>query len=164
MNLARQGAHQSDECTRQARKIFEDKNRNPDHLLNAAEYISLVKMFLRSFEEVFIIVDALDEASEKESIVGTVIDLLTLSQNPNDVKSRKPHVKVLLTSREDFQVSRILRQLTYLRMNLHDNVHDDVEAYVRMDTQNRILAGKLKLRNKDLGSQIQDTVITRAGT
>jgi hypothetical protein len=128
------------------------------------EYISLIKIFLRSFEQVFIIIDALDEAPEKGSIVETVLDLLSLSQNQYDAKSRKPCVKVLLTSREDFEVSRILRHLTYLRVNLHERVHDDVEVYVRMDTQNRILAGKLKLRNKELGSHIQDTIISRAGT
>jgi hypothetical protein len=72
MTLARQGAQQSDECSRQAQQIFEEKGKDSDRPLHTAEYMSLVKTFLGTFKHVFIIVDALDEASEKESIVKVV--------------------------------------------------------------------------------------------
>jgi len=162
MTLARQGAQQSDECFNQAQQIFEEKNKDSDRPLNTAEYISLVKTFLRTFEQVFVIIDALDEASEKGSIVEAVTDLLNLPQGSSDLKPRL--VKVLLTSREDLQVSRILRSVPYLRLGLDESIHGDVELYVKMDIQSRILAGQLKLRNKDLASQIYTTIISRAGT
>jgi hypothetical protein len=77
MTLARQGAQKSDECFLQAQQIFEEKNKDSDRPLNIAEYVSLVKTFLRMFEQVFIIIDALDEASEKGRIVEVVTDLLS---------------------------------------------------------------------------------------
>lgn len=162
MTLARQGAQQSDECLRQAQQLFEEKNKDSARPLNIAEYISLVKTFLGTFEQVFVIIDALDEASEKDSIVAAAIDLLSLPQGSTDLKPYQ--VKVLLTSREDFQIRRILLPVPYVRLALDESIHEDVELYVKMDIQRRILAGQLKLRNKDLASQIYTMIISRAGT
>jgi hypothetical protein len=164
MTLARQGAHHSDECSRQAQQIFEEKTKDSDRSLNTAEYISLVKTFLRTFEQAFIVIDALDEASEKESIVETVTDLLSLHRGDPDVKPRIPRVKVLLTSREDLQVSRILGPVSYMRLSMHGSIQADVEFYVKTEIQRRVLAGKLKLRNSNVASQIYDAIISRAGT
>ena len=164
MNLAREGAHKSDECLRQAQQTFEEKNKDSGRSLNIAEYASLIKTFLRAFEQVFIVIDALDEASEKESILETVTELLSLSQDSHDEKIPSPRVKVLLTSREDVQVKNILKLVPHLRLSMHGSIHGDVELFVKMEIQRRILAGKLKLRNKDLAFQIHDRIISRAGT
>jgi hypothetical protein len=125
MTLARQGAQQSDECSRQAQQIFEEKGKDSDRPLHTAEYMSLVKTFLRTFKHVFIIVDALDEASEKESIVKVVKNLLNLPQDSSDLKPRL--VKVLLTSREDVQVGRILQSVPYSCLRLDEIIHEDVD-------------------------------------
>lgn len=162
MTLARQGAQQSDECLRQAQQLFEEKNKDSDRPLNVAEYISLVKTFLGTFDQVFVIIDALDEASDKESIVEAAIDLLNLPKGSANLNSGL--VKVLFTSREDFQIRRILQSVSYVRLALDESIHEDVELYVKMDIQRRISAGQLKLRNKDLASQIYTTIISRAGT
>jgi hypothetical protein len=167
MNLAREAAYQSDQCAHYAQKVFEDKSREPDSTLNTAEYISLLKAFLGIFEHAFIVVDALDEAAEKESIVETVTNLLSLSQESSATKPKKSSIKVLLASREVFQVHRIVWSLAHVRasrLSLHEMIHEDVEFYVKMEIQSRLLIGKLKLRNKELVVQIQDTIIQRAGT
>lgn len=162
MTLARQGAQQSDRCFRHAQHIFKEKNEDSERPLNTAEYLSLVKTFLGAFEQVFIIIDALDEASEKGSIVEAVRDLLFLPQDSFNLKPRP--VKVLLTSREDLQVRRILPLVPYLRLGLDESMHEDVELYVKIDVQRRVLAGQLKLRDRDLASKIHATIVSRAGT
>jgi len=164
MNLARQGAQRSDECSRQAEQIFEEKTKDSDRPLNLEEYVALVKRFLGAFEEVFIVIDALDEASEKESILNIVTEFLSPPQDSSEVKIQIPRVKVLMTSREDLQIRSNLERVSHLHFSMHESIPEDVAFYVKMDVQRRISDRKLKLRNKSLASQICDMIIDRAGT
>ena len=163
MNLTRQLFHYSEGSARRAKRIYDEKARDSERTFNDHEYLSLLQACLNDFRHIFIVVDALDEASEKEEIAESIGQILRTTSQGADFGGCI--VKILLTSREDAQVRRVLRQYEPLRVTLDENgIQEDIEHFIAHTIHAKLASGKMKLRDGDLITQISKTVQSRAGT
>ncbi|EKD17225.1 uncharacterized protein L3040_008869 [Drepanopeziza brunnea f. sp. 'multigermtubi'] len=166
MSLATQMVYQSENCFQYAQKLYREKTKDSERVLNTSEYASLVKVFFKEFDQTFVAVDALDEASDKAAIAHALKDMLGLSPKPSNNNIGDPAVKIILTSREDKSIQRILAPsgTEYSQLTLEKNSRADVEGYVRSEVQARILSREIKLRDPELATVIERTITDRAGT
>ena len=94
-----------------------------------------------------VVVDALDESANPNDFAQTLHELtITIPLNTT--------IQVLATSREDLSVDRAIRPFSTSDLSLMSNMRSDISAYVAGEVASRISTGKLKLRNRDLASQI----------
>ena len=161
--LVRQLLDQSQGCIAQARDRYSQKNKDTTYTLNTREYISLIQHCFGNFEQVFLIVDALDELHEKGSILEILKCILTSWQFAN-AQLRIPSTKIMLTSRLDRHVQRVLHPLVSFQLSLEDNSHCDVQRFISEEITSRMISRKLKFRDNALQGDIQNTITNRAGT
>lgn len=155
MTITKQLLDQSPECLAHAKEVFEDNSNYPFH---PAKYVPLIEELMSRFREVLLLVDALDEASEKNQIAESLTSLHGFGKIKGIV------TKVIVTSRFDLHVERRYPEITSTRITLADNMRDDIDNYIKKELEVRMSQGSLKLRNKDLISSVLQQVGTRAGT
>jgi hypothetical protein len=128
--------------------------------------MSLIQSFVSELEQVFLIVDALDEAPEKDAFVELLKHLLTAETAPTaqPTATAKARMKMLVTSRLDNSLQRNLRSLCPSRLHLDETAHEDLKFFVASEIQARITSKKLKVRDKTLLTQIANTIKCRGGT
>lgn len=155
MTITKQMLDQSPACLEHAKNFYEDNSNYP---FNRTKYIPLIEEFISMFEEVLLLVDALDEASERERIA----DSLTYLHNYG--KSKAVTIKVLFTSRFDIQIERRYPVITSTRITLAENMREDIDNYIKKELETRLSKGSLKLRRKELLPSVQEQIGKRAGT
>jgi amino acid transporter len=158
MSLTRQLVESSPELLKHAKSIYDEKANNGDRPFNSSEYVALIESCLDCFEEVSVLCDALDEATEGEAIASTLARLSAYGVE------REIPVRILSTSRFDVQLERRHEQITKHRITLTENMKPDIKQYVDTDVEVRMTKGSLKLRDKTLSSLIKEQVALRAGT
>ncbi|KAF2816739.1 uncharacterized protein BDZ99DRAFT_492706 [Mytilinidion resinicola] len=162
--LTRQLLRQSPECQQKTRIIQKQKSKDFDCGPTNADCLTMMKSGILSLERTFIVVDALDEVSDKESISKMLKDILEMSVSSSEKGERTPAVNVLVASRADAIVDRILRPLRPYILTLEVGSRQDIEQFVEAEIEVRILSRKLKLRNTSLGQEIKEKILSRAGT
>ncbi|OAL56075.1 hypothetical protein IQ07DRAFT_187787 [Pyrenochaeta sp. DS3sAY3a] len=155
MTITKQLLDQSPECLAHAKEVYEENSNYPFH---RTEYVPLIEELMSRFEEILILVDALDEATEKDQIAESLTALHGFG------KSKGIVTKVILTSRFDLQVERRYPVITSTRITLAENMREDIDNYIKKELEVRMSQGSLKLRNKDLLSSVLQQVGMRAGT
>jgi hypothetical protein len=153
---------QAQRCVDHARDLFSQKNKDTTRAINTGEYIFLSQQCLAEFQQVFILVDALDEVHEKEGILD-ILNLLA-SWKSSDLQQRIPSIKIMLTSRLDRQIQRVIHPLASFQLDLGEKPLQDVRLYIKQEIGSRITTRKLKLRDDSLQREIQDAVTARSGT
>ncbi|KAF2467414.1 ankyrin [Lindgomyces ingoldianus] len=159
INVTRQILDTSPKCLQKAKELYEEKQkRSSGRTFNSSEYLPLIDSCLRDFREVFLILDALDEASEPLEIAEILSHMYELGYQHG------VSVKLLLTSRFDVQLEKLLGSIISSRVSLVDTTLPDIEYYVKVEMQERLREGILKVRDKELIPFIQSRVSNEAGT
>jgi len=162
--IIRQLLDQSEACRFHARDIYDKQTKESKSSLGISENLKLIQKFFQEFTRVFLVVDGLDEIPEKEDISEALKDFTKPSELSPLAESKVCSVNIILTSRLDMPIQRVLSQVISVHLVLGDNIHSDLELYVKEEIQSRIISKKLRLRDRNLGHLIQSTIINRAGT
>lgn len=156
MNIVKQIIDISPACLKKAKDFYKEKGKKLGLTLSGAEYLALVKSFLGEFDELSVIVDALDEAAEAD-LIADALKQIHASENAS--------VRVLLfTSRFDIRIERKYFSICSIRITLAENTRHDIEHCVETELLNRVTRGTIKLRDKGLITMIQAQIGLRAGT
>ena len=109
---------------------------------------------MSDFDEVTIVLDALDESQEPEEVIKI------LSSRFGDHQDRM--LSFIVTSRSELRIERILRPLVSTVIPLIDESHRDLKEYIEHSVDTLISTGALRLRNHTLADIIKDEVLNRA--
>jgi hypothetical protein len=163
--MARQLINQCPSCDIQAHRLFNDTNRYAKRPLSTSEYVPLIESLVSQLEQDLLIVDALDEAPEKDAFVEILKRLSTAETAPaaQGTATAKARMKILVTSRLDLSLERNLRSLCHSRLHLDETAHEGLNFFVESEIQARITSKKLKVRDKTLLTQISNTIKCRGG-
>ena len=142
-------------CLRKSKELYEEKKMSSGRIPNPSEYLTLIMSFLSEFEEVSIIVDALDEAAEGDDIMDALIKIRARKNIP---------IRVLFSSRFDIRIERKYTNIRWYRVVLAENSRDDIELYVEEELTRRVNKAAIKPRNRNLVQTIQSEICLRAGT
>lgn len=115
------------------RKEKEARDGFPPHTLSSAESISLISDIAK-LHNVFIVLDGFDEV-EAQQRIELAESLGSLLSDPNNL------VKVLITSRDDSQVTSLLSGARGLRIS-PDHNKDDIERLIRYRLEQSKTAGQ----------------------
>ena len=110
---------------------------------------------LPCFQDVFVIVDALDESDNFEAMVHVFGELLSSS-------SANKKVHILLTAREEIDIEKALGPLSPIRMSTSHNIQKDIHSFIASEVDDRIAQRKLKLRDVGLATKIKQSLICAA--
>ncbi|OBR03073.1 Ankyrin repeat protein [Colletotrichum higginsianum IMI 349063] len=172
-SAAAQFASQSDRCLTIAMQRFEKKDGHP---LRRQEYISLVESFICESNQVFIVVDGIDEignyrSEEKKSFVEILNQLLQQparmsNTSPRPIKGKR---KILITSREDSTVrSNLVEQsdsyVCDLESEYNNQLAADLRAFVFAELQRNLAARNLWLGSNELLAEIESRISETAVT
>jgi hypothetical protein len=113
-------------------------------LLSIDENISLLKQFCLKLEAVFVVIDALDECTDRGDFIHS---LLSLSEG-------NPKVKFYITSRYEVELERLMSPISSHSLALKDYMKSDIRTYLIAETSTRIAQGTLKLRQEGLSADI----------
>jgi len=158
MTMIRQLLEQSSQLVEIAKKIYDEKSHGGDRPFHSNDYNALLQSFISHFKNVYIMCDALDEATDSDEIASTLESLIAFGMQHDQ------QIKLLFTGRFDVQLERRHDLITSNRVALSENMKPDIEQYVDVEVSNRIRQGALKLRDQGLRPTIQKHVSTRAGT
>ena len=142
-------------CLKKSKELYEEKRASSGRIPSPSEYLTLIVSFLGEFDEVSIIVDALDEAAEGDDIMDALIKIRAKKGIP---------IRVIFSSRFDIRIERKYTNNWWYRVMLAENTRDDIELYVEEELTRRVNKAAIKLRNRDLVQAIQSEMCLRAGT
>ncbi|MCJ1379768.1 hypothetical protein MMC17_002871 [Xylographa soralifera] len=155
--IIRQFAEQSEVCMAELQKFHQD--HYPDGRSSLTPSIEGLCQLVRSMSEQFnnarIIIDALDEIEEKKR--GDVVELLGKLSNPGNPKPR-----ILLTSRDEFDLRQTLSSFEYQAVNIEAK-DTDLRLYVEYELNKRISTGVLELSDPALKDGLFQGLPTEAG-
>lgn len=106
------------------------------------------------FDSTTIIVDGLDEC-EREDWSSVTSQLVSLSKHT----ARQSPIKLLLTSRKEYDIERELEDFTKLSIAARSS---DLHLYVAQQLAEKTQNGSLKLRSPDLKTLILDKLVDGA--
>ena len=136
------------------REIEAARNRK-DRILTESDYLGLVKAILKYFRRVVIVVDALDESVEQKEFSNAFEELLSHALSNTTVL-------ILVTSREEVNVERLVVPLATSKLSLEHRMRADIETYVTAEVDRRIRSCTLKLRDAGLRTKIIRSLVDRA--
>lgn len=158
MNITKQILDSSPACLERAKELYEEKDKKLGRTSDQMDHIGLMVTFLAKFDQVFIVVDGLDEASEGYQIADALVHLYESS-----VQKHIP-TRVLFSSRFDVRIERRYSSITATRIALAENMEQDIEHFARWELERRVNEGVIKLRDKGFMGIILDRIKLRAGT
>lgn len=124
--------------------------------LTDERYMKIIKAILVRFTRVLIVVDALDESLEEDAFVQAFSDLLKVETDSHTV------VQVILTSREDLNIERAIKDIAISRLSLGDQMEDDIRTYISSEVRDRLRSKKMKLADPSLADKIVHSLVERA--
>jgi len=157
-SVARQMMEASPLCLEQGRLLYNEKSKEGSRPFQSDDYFPLICSSVEHLKNVFIILDALDESTEGDSIARS------LARIHESQKGARCRIKILLTSRFDALIPGRYPNLATTHVILAENMRPDIQHYVAEEIQARVAKGVLKVKNKDTLSSIQQQVVLRAGT
>jgi hypothetical protein len=119
--------------------------------LSTSEYISFINQVCLKWASVSLIVDALDECSGLGSFVSGLKNILGGS-----------NVRILLTSRYDVDIRRLLEPIADYQISMMENMFNDIETYLITEIKRRIAHGTLKFKQMGLDARIVAALIEKA--
>ncbi|KAF2118171.1 hypothetical protein BDV96DRAFT_597044 [Lophiotrema nucula] len=154
VTITKQILDQSPACLIKAKELYEEKGKNFGKAFNKSDYLSLIESFLPSFKEVFIVVDALDEALDGDRIAESLAHFTT----------SHPFIKTLFSSRFDILIEQRHGSIAKKRVTLAANTRNDIEHLISTELRSRMDKGAIKVRDRSLVSIIQSRIEDQAGT
>lgn len=110
---------------------------------------------MANFEEVIIMIDALDEFAEVRKLVYAFDEFL--SQKGNGTKTF-----IITTSRENVNIEKLIQRITTFRLSLADKIGQNITTYVSAQVEELIISRTLKLRDPDLAGEIVRSLVRQA--
>lgn len=107
------------------------------------------------FGKVIVVLDALDESVEEEAFINGFKELLLSSQSDTTVQ-------ILVTSRNDLNIERLILPLVTWGLSLMDAMVQDIGTYITAEIDDRVRSRRLKLRDPSLAKQISETLVRQA--
>ncbi|KAL8856574.1 MAG: hypothetical protein Q9178_006803 [Gyalolechia marmorata] len=104
-----------------------------------------------AFKRVILVVDAIDESSKHDCMIS---DLKTFSKHC-------PFIKVLVSSREELDITKAFKSLPHVKINQSD-VADDIESFVKAEVAARIRDHELTIRRPELQQTICERLVGRS--
>lgn len=157
-SVARQMMEASPLCLEQGRLLYNEKSKEGSRPFQSDDYFSLICSFVEHLEDVFIILDALDESTEGDGIARS------LARMYESRKGAGCRIRILLTSRFDALIQGRYPNLATTHVILAENMRPDIQHYIAEELQVRVAKGVLKVRNKDILSSMRQQVVRCAGT
>ena len=110
--------------------------------------LDLVK---EDYLQVTLLLDALDEceSSSRSNLFAFLTKL---------VRTQKSTVKILISSRNEWDIFEHFGRSNNFYINATDNA-GDIKRYIKKEIENRLLSGKAK---KEIKSEVEDTLNTKA--
>ena len=102
-------------------------------------------------KQIYIVVDALDECTER----------IPLLEQLHLVINAGCQTKLLLTSREEYDLKKSLNHLPQLALSPTENAAD-ITLYTEHQLERMITSGELRFRNPVLRNEIRDTIAAKA--
>ncbi|RDW72765.1 uncharacterized protein DSM5745_07937 [Aspergillus mulundensis] len=133
--------------------FFEQQHKeNPAYTPEFDELLNNFSHFVSdSFDQLFIVVDALDETEDRECVAYAF----------RKIAETCDCAKVLVTSRYEIDIARTYEELPITSIE-PDDIAGDIELYIRSEVAAKIKAKKLKLRDPKLQEVICETLIQGA--
>ena len=150
----RQLAYQGQQSLRHLQALFAAHNGNTTSRLTIAEREKLLHKVMSDFDEVTIILDALDESQDPEEVINVLSSHFGVHQD------RKQ--SFIATSRNELRIERILNPLVSTIIPLIDESHRDLKEYIDHSVDMLISTGSLRLRNHELADIIKNEVLNKA--
>ncbi|PSN71685.1 hypothetical protein BS50DRAFT_234023 [Corynespora cassiicola Philippines] len=150
------------QIARQAPEAFELLERyherwNPENSLrvnpDAKDLLSLLKKMICVFDDVRLVVDALDECGDNTRLISNLLKELASSDGAN--------VSLALFSRDEADIRDILTPPFSKHVEIAAHT-EDVEQYARADIENRVLEKKLRVINPELKEEIVLHLVEKA--
>ncbi|KAF2869516.1 hypothetical protein BDV95DRAFT_498197 [Massariosphaeria phaeospora] len=157
-SIMKQIVDSSSACFNKAKELYNYKGKNSGRSLNASEYFPLIRSMIPEFEDIYVVVDALDEASQGDKIANA-LSQLRIAGSEQGIP-----VRVLISSRYDIRIERRHPTITSVRVALTENTHQDIARFITVELLRRVSEGIIKIRDKDLVSVIEHHITHRAGT
>ena len=157
-SVARQMMEASPLCLEEGRSLYNEKSREGSRPFQSDDYLSLICSFLGHLKDVFILLDALDESTEGDSIARS------LARMHESRKGAGFNIRILLTSRFDALIQGRYPNLATTHVILAENMRPDIQHYVAEELQARVAKGVLKVKNKDILSSMRQQIVLCAGT
>ncbi|KAL8721231.1 MAG: hypothetical protein Q9225_002043 [Loekoesia sp. 1 TL-2023] len=132
--------------------VQERCKENPASVPTHDELRSNFATFLEgAFKQVILVVDAIDESTQRKCMIS---DLKTFSKNC-------PFIKVLVSSREELDITQAFRSFPNVKINQSDVVND-IESFVKAEVAARIREKELTIRRPELQQTICDKLVSRS--
>lgn len=177
MSIAAQFVSRSQRCFNTASERQKSKK---GFSLTISDYVNLVESFMGNYDQVVIVVDALDEVEgmqqqEKEAFVAVLRQFMGMQGGSTITDHREPTLgrqkgigrKIMITSREDAYIrTSLAHECKCISWNL-DSQHllrADLEQFVSAELQERMKSNRICLRDPKLVPIIKDQVLQTAGT
>ena len=116
------------------------------------KYVSILLDMSTTFDQVFLVLDGLDECdkSERKSIIHSFQHLLSMTQS----------YRIFVSSRREDDIERefLCRQVPMIPIEPR-NTRADIEAFVRDEVSKLITSNELRLQNPDLEQRIISTLV-----
>ncbi|ERF68520.1 hypothetical protein EPUS_05659 [Endocarpon pusillum Z07020] len=91
------------------------------------EISALLRSQVRNFDEVFIIIDALDECPEADQVRNNFL---------NGVRSLLPHIQLMVTSRPIASIESMFKEDTQLEIRAHDeDIRTFIESHIQLQKE-----------------------------
>ncbi|KAA6408778.1 MAG: hypothetical protein FRX48_07121 [Lasallia pustulata] len=155
MTVVRQLVQQHGECLKDIEMLFDTKKQDVSRKLSTGEYLRLIKTMSLHFKQVIVLIDALDESVEEETFINAFEELLFTSQGDTTIQ-------IILTSRNDLNIERLVLPLTTWILSLKDAMVQDVGTYIAAEIEDRVRSRRLKFRDPSLGNQILESLVRQA--
>jgi hypothetical protein len=98
------------------------------------------------------VVDALDECADRSAFLGGLKSFL----------EEKGNIKLLLTSRQEVDLDRLIDPIASHRLPLKDYMGSDIKSYLSAELRSRIEGGALRLGRKSLVADIAAAIEKKA--
>ena len=140
--IVRQMIDQNSQGIKLLEELNKQKQRSFSRNLSASEYIRLIKLLATMQTEVYIVIDALDEAPDP----GPFIDALT------QLTSREygTPISVLVSSRNNTYLENLLMPVATKHVLVSSAENNDVRHFITTEVNKRFTSGKLNVPNVEL--------------
>lgn len=137
--------------------LFDSCHRNAKEL-NYTELQQIFTTVVKSFDKVFIILDALDECPDEQR--AGFLKFLTSIVNPG--RDGPANIKLFVTSRRETDIARSFASFPTIQIEAKE-VASDIESYVKFELDRCLGDGTLKIADPKLKEEILEALLKKAG-
>lgn len=128
--------------------------RPPARVATGEELFSLLLEVVKSFSNIYILIDGLDECNNED--INKILPMLNQL-----LRSTRPLLKVALFSREETNIAKALKDYPRVRVS-SDKISLDLSIFIRETVETKINRGKLCISEPLLKMEVINTLTNGA--